>query len=393
LLLLVLLSAPLAVLGAGFGPRSAAATTEPAAAAIGPADTAVGLAPVPASSVVRSSSDVSLLLVEASSGQILVAQDDERRRPIASAIKLLTALTVVDLLPPGALVTVGPEIRDVEGANFGLRVGEVWSVEDLLIALLLRSGNEVAASLAVAAAGDEARFVREMERVLSELGVADAALETASGLSARDELSARELAAVARASLAEPRVAEVIGRVTTTVALGTIPVENRNLLVGRYEGATGLKTGFTSAAGHTLAASARRDGRELIAVVLGAASEEERLRLSAALLDHGFERTERRQVRGTLELRSGTGPVQFVVGGLDVTTAASATIGFTWPTALRPGDELKTVALLIDGREVGSVAVVRADARDPARGAALGAALAEAVYTSLRSAGLAGALG
>lgn len=376
----------------GPGPRPAVANTERVAVAT-TSTPDLNVAPARANKVVPVAPELSLLLVEVASGQILVAQDDERRRPVASAIKLLTALTVVDLVPADTLITIGEEIRNVEGANFGLRVGEVWSVDDLLVALLLRSGNEVAVSLATAAAGDEARFAREMTRILDDLGVTGAAIETASGLSPRDELSAQELALVARAALREPRIAGMLGQRSTTIAQGAILVENRNLLVGRYAGATGLKTGFTSAAGFTLAASASRDGRELIAIVLGAASEEERLRLSAALLDHGFDLTERRQVRGTLELRSGTGPVQFVVGGTEVTTSRASVIDLAWPASLRPGDDLTAVGLRIDGKDVGAVTVVRADARDPARGSSLGAALAEGVYTGLRAAGLVGALG
>ena len=370
----------------------AAADTRPTPA-VAPVLHELRVRPAPANIVVRVAPEVSLLLVEVASGQILVAQDDQRRRPVASAIKLLTALTVVDLVPADTLITVGEEIRNVEGANFGLRVGEVWSVEDLLVALLLRSGNEVAMTLAAAAAGDESRFVGEMGRVLIDLGVAGATIESASGLSPRDELSAQELALVARAALREPRIAGVLGRTSTTIAQGAIPVENRNLLVGRYAGATGLKTGFTSAAGFTLAASASREGRDLVAIVLGATSEEERLRLSAALLDHGFDRTERRQVRGTLELRSGTGPVQFVAGGTTITTDRSSVIDLAWPASLRPDDDLVVVGLRIDGQDVGTVPVVRADARVPARGSNLGTALAEGIYTSLRAAGLAGALG
>ena len=391
-LALSLLACTVLAFSIGPGPRTAAANTERVAVAT-TSTSVLDVAPAPAMNVVSVAPELSLLLVEVASGQILVAQDGERRRPVASAIKLLTALTVVDLLPADTLITIGQEIRNVEGANFGLRVGEVWPVEDLLVALLLRSGNDVAVSLATAASGDEARFAREMARILVDLGITGATIETASGLSPKDELSAQELALVARAALDEPRIAGMLGRRSTTIAQGAILVENRNLLIGRYEGATGLKTGFTSAAGFTLAASASRDGRELIAIVLGAVSEEERLRLSSALLDHGFDRTERRQVGGTLELRSGTGPVQFVVAGTTVTTGRASVVELAWPASLRPGDDLTAVGLRIDGRDVGQVTVVRADARDPARGSTLGAALAEGIYTSLRAAGLAGALG
>jgi D-alanyl-D-alanine carboxypeptidase (penicillin-binding protein 5/6) len=352
------------------------------------------VAPTPASALLRSPAGLSLLLVEASDGQHLVAVAEERRRPVASTIKLLTALTVVELLGPGTLITVGREVLGVEGALFGLRPGEVWSVEDLLVALLLRSGNEVAVTLAVAASGSEDAFVRAMERTLERLGVVGVTLGSASGLSEQDAVSAVELAVVARASLAEPRIAGLVGLPTTIVAQGAVDVVNRNLLVGRYGGATGLKTGFTSAAGHTLAASARRDGRELVAIVLGATSEEERLRFAAALLDHGFERTARREVRGTLELRSGSGPVLLSVGGRWLTVETGAELAIDWPVTLRPDDEVAQVGVRLAGQYIGAVDVVRVDARTPTpSGSSLGPAFADAVYTGLRAAGLAGRLG
>jgi len=350
--------------------------------------------PVADASVARAGSSTSVLLVEGSTGQVLVAQDAERIRPIASTIKLVTALAVVAALPPRSLIDVGEEVIGIQGAQFGLRPGEQWSVEDLLAALLLRSGNEVAIALAVAVAGSEDAFLERMVSVLEGIGIEGVRPASATGLRLGDALTAHQLALVARAALAEPRIASIVGLRSATAAGRDADLDNRNLLIGSYEGATGLKTGFTDAAGYTLAASARRDDRELIAIVLGASSEQERLALATRLLDHGFERTRRQRLGGELELRTGSGRVLLTTPDVLVTTDRDASIRLAWPARLRGGDPLDAVVAEIDRRPVGSLPVVRVDARQPSLGtASLGQGLADGTYTALRAASLAGLLG
>jgi serine-type D-Ala-D-Ala carboxypeptidase (penicillin-binding protein 5/6) len=337
---------------------------------------------------------LSLLLIEGLSGQVLLAQDARQVRPVASIIKLVTALAVVDALPPRSLIDVGDEVLDVDGARFGLRPGEQWSVEDLLAALLLRSGNEVAVALAVAVAGSESAFVDRMADVLVQLGIDGVRPASASGLALGDALSAEQLGTVSRAALAEPRIATIVGLRATTAAGREADLTNRNLLIGRYDGANGIKTGFTEAAGYSLAASARRDGRELIAIVLGAASEQERLVLAERLLDHGFLRTELRTVGGELELRTGAGRVLLATPRANVTTPIGHDVTLAWPTLLRGADQSGQVAVMLDRRSIGALPVVRVDAQDRRTGdASLGQGLADGVYTSLRAASLAGLLG
>lgn len=355
----------------------------------------VGLdVPVAEATFSRAGSEMSVLLVEAATGQVLVAQDAERVRPIASTIKLVTALVVVDALPPRSLIDVGEEVVGIEGAQFGLRPGEQWSVEDLLAALLLRSGNEVAIALAFAVAGDEDAFIDRMVAVLEGLGIDGVRPASSSGLRLGDALSAEQLAVVARAALAQPRIASIVALRSATASGRDADLDNRNLLIGRYEGATGLKTGFTEAAGYTLAASARRDERELIAIVLGAASEEERLAVATRLLDHGFDRTRRHALGGELELRTGSGRVLLTTPDVVITIPRDAQARLVWPVALRGGDLVTLVPAEVDRRSIGAVPVVRVDARRPSGGtASLGQGMADGVYTSLRAASLSGLLG
>jgi D-alanyl-D-alanine carboxypeptidase (penicillin-binding protein 5/6) len=325
---------------------------------------------------------LSVALVEAATGQVLVARDADVRRPIASAIKLVTALVVVDALPPRSLVVVGEEIQGIEGSSYGIRPGEVRSVEDLLAGLLLRSGNDAAVALAVAVAGSEEMFVDRMAQLLADLGI-DARPGSASGLEPTDALSARELATVARRTLQEPRLRAIVGTPILLLEEG-IAVENRNLFLSDTEGATGLKTGFTSAAGYTLAASALRDGRELVAVVLGAGDDRERRVVAARLLDHGFATTIPVRVERSITLRTTNGPVRFTAGPATLTLSEGSALEVAWPAHLRPDHDLRDVEIRVDGAGAGRVDVVRRDGRRDDTAPTLGRALAEGAYAALR---------
>jgi len=325
---------------------------------------------------------VSSALVEAATGQVLIVGDGETRRPIASAIKLVTALAVVEALPAGSMILVGEEVVGIEGSSFELRPGDVRSVEDLLAGLLLRSGNDAAVALAVAVDGTEAAFIDRMEDTLVALGVA-ARPGSASGLEPADALSALELAIVARAALAEPRIRTLVGLPAIELADGTV-VENRNLFLGDTEGATGLKTGFTSFAGFTLAASARREGRELVAVVLGAEDDRHRREVAARLLEHGFTTTALLEVEPSLTLRTSTGPVRFRAGRTALTVADGTVVGAAWPRTLRPDDRDGTVGLIAEGAVLDTVPFLVEDQRRSVAVPTLGRALADGAYAVFR---------
>jgi len=331
----------------------------------------------------------SLVLLEGTTGQVIAARDADRRRPIASAVKLVTALAVVDALPPGSGVVVGEEARGIEGSSYGLQVGEVRSVEDLLVGLLLRSGNDAAVVLAHAIDGSEAAFVLRMQSVLRELGI-DALPASASGLTEDDALTAAELAIVSRAALAEPRIRSIVA--LPELDVDGIRVENRNLFVGQFAGATGLKTGFTSAAGYTLSASAEREGRELVAIVLGAPDDAARRTIATRLLEFGFDQTRLTSIERSVTLRTARGPVRFGTEDTLVTLPLGVEALPAWPTSLRPDDAVSTVPVSIEGRASGSAIVTRRDARTTDTSGGLGLALADGVYAALRPFGIAGAL-
>lgn len=359
------------------------------------------LAPIPASELVPSGIDaVGFVLVDAGTGQVLLSRAPDERRAVASTIKVLTALTAVERLDAAMEITVGDEVRGIGGSDVGLVPGATWGREDLLEGLLVRSGNEAAEALAVAVAGDRDRFVELMREDARALGIVGATITEPSGLEDGNLLSASDLAVLGRAALGHPEIGRIVGR-SRVVLPGLGEVENRNLMVGTYPGATGVKTGFTSAAGNVIIASARRGDRELIVVLLGSGPDPTRFRDAARLLDVGFESFEERLAPDDLELASATGwwttrstgPERFLAPvGTEVTLEAAL------PALL--GGEAFEGRLLVGTHVLARFTLVAeapqepAGARDDATSAGrLAEAVADGVLAGLRAAVAADRLG
>ena len=194
--------------------------------------------------------------------------------PIASLTKLMTALLVADLVPRGARVRITPESLRYRGSGVGmLPRGRLIRVETMLHGLLLPSGNDAAIALAQRAAGGSVRrFVALMNRRAAAMGLKCTRFASPHGLNDGDHSCAGDLAALARAVLRTPRIARIVRRRSAVLPFptrgGRLYLYNTNpLLRERYRGATGLKTGFTYAAGRCLVATARR-GRTALGVVL-----------------------------------------------------------------------------------------------------------------------------
>lgn len=229
----------------------------------------------------------SFVLVDVTTGQVLAARDADRLRPPASTTKLLTALAVSRRTAADDVVEVPAEAVGLEGATAGLRPGQRVHVDDLLALLLLRSGNDAAAALAIHVGGSLDGFAELLRAEAAVLGLGDVVLAEPHGLRDANRLSARDLAVIGRAVLADARLRPLVAAPSARLRDGTV-VDNRNELLGAYPGSTGLKTGMTRAAGWSLVASARRGPRHLVAVVLGGPTASSRFTASAALLDHGF---------------------------------------------------------------------------------------------------------
>ncbi|HEY7876063.1 MAG TPA: D-alanyl-D-alanine carboxypeptidase family protein, partial [Actinomycetota bacterium] len=226
-------------------------------------------------------------------GRVLFAHDADVERPNASTTKMVTALVVMRESDAEEPVMVSSNAAATGGGGLDLQPGERYTVGGLLYALLLSSSNDSAVALAEHVAGSEAAFVERMNALTRRLGVRHTHFANAHGLDAPGHYSsARDLARIATALLRRPVLAEIVATSRTTIPGpgGSVPLENRNVLLEGYPGAIGVKTGYTAGAGDTLVAAARRHHRRLIAVAMGSASAASD---AAALLDYGWARLAR----------------------------------------------------------------------------------------------------
>lgn len=236
------------------------------------------------------------ILVDVDTGRVIDELDAHARRRPASVIKLLTVITARRLLAPNARVSVSDLAASMPAHKLGLKSGQRWPMIELVHAAVVVSANDAAVALAERVGGGSLDgFTVEMQRTARRLGLVDSPqLDDPTGLddglahAGGDWISAWDLAIVARAALADPLIARLAATpiVRFTDASGTPHrLVNHNRLLNHYAGANGLKTGYTSAAGHTLMASATRDGRTMVVVVLGADTP---YAPTIALLDRGF---------------------------------------------------------------------------------------------------------
>jgi D-alanyl-D-alanine carboxypeptidase (penicillin-binding protein 5/6) len=253
------------------------------------------------------------------SGRVLFARAAAEALPNASTTKMTTALVTRDATTPDESVMVSATAASIGGGGLDLHTGEVFSVEALLYALLLDSSNEAAVALAEHVAGSHEAFVNRMNIYASALGTTGTRFVTAHGLDMPGHTStATDLALIATEVLADPLLAQIVATPDAAIdgPSGTIPLENRNLLLEGYRGATGVKTGFTAGAGNVLVASATRSGRTLIAVAMHSVDATAD---AAAMLDFGWER-----LQATVVLRAGApvGALVFDQGSTPVVAAA-----------------------------------------------------------------------
>ena len=213
------------------------------------------------------------IVVDARSGRVLWAFHAHRRLPIASTTKIMTAFVALQRLRLNSIVKVDPSVVRVPLVKEGLRPHERVRAWKLLDGLLMYSGNDDAVALAVATAGSRGGFVRRMNQTARELRLSSTHFSTPSGvIDAANYSTAWDLATLTRAALRDWRFRRIVRTRIAHVPWSAPTYEkvyvNKNALLGRYRGADGVKTGWTTVAGHCLVASATRRGRTIIVVVL-----------------------------------------------------------------------------------------------------------------------------
>lgn len=224
------------------------------------------------------------LLMDAASGRVLYQKNADEKSRIASTTKIMTGLLACECLPFEQMVCVPAEACGIEGSSLYLKPGETLPVRTLVYGLLLHSGNDAAAALALACDGSIERFAQRMNRRAAQLGMQNTHFCNPSGLDEDGHYStARDLALLARAAMRNEHFAAAVG--TKSIVLGARSLTNHNRLLWSYPGATGVKTGYTRAAGRVLVSSAARGGISLIAVTIDAPDD---WNDHTALLDYGF---------------------------------------------------------------------------------------------------------
>jgi D-alanyl-D-alanine carboxypeptidase len=241
----------------------------------------------------RAAQAEALLLIDADSGKVLKAENATMPWHPASLSKLMTAYVTLTAVKEGritldTLFTVSPTAASQAPSKMGFRPGTQLTVDNALKMMLVKSANDMAVVLAEGVGGSIDGFATMMNTTAQQLGMTQTSYVNPNGLPADGQItSARDMAILARAIIHNLPEYEYFVHIPS-IRYGRRITQNFNKLIGRYPGADGFKTGFICASGYNLMASATRDGRRLIAVVLGASSGQMRAVRAAQLLDSGF---------------------------------------------------------------------------------------------------------
>ena len=256
---------------------------------------ALALWPAAAAAVELPITSRAALLMEKTTGQILYTQNEHEQLEPASVTKVMTLLLTMEAIDSGTIsyddvVTVSAYAAGMGGSQVFLAEGEQITVEELLKAVCVASGNDAAAALAEQVAGTAELFVEKMNRRAAELGMNDTHFVNCTGLTAEGHVtSAYDIALMSRELiLHHPDIRRFTTIWMDTIRGGTFQLANTNKLIRFYDGATGLKTGYTASAGYCISATAERDGMELIAVIMKAPDKDTRSSDAKALLSYGF---------------------------------------------------------------------------------------------------------
>ena len=241
----------------------------------------------------------SALLMDVATGTVLYESNPHEQLAPASVTKVMTMLLIMEAVDSGKItmedtVTASESAAAKGGSQIFLKVGETMSVSDMLKSIAVSSANDCACAMAEHIAGSEGAFVEMMNSRAKELGMNDTHFVNCTGLddgpeAADHRTSAHDIALMSRELMKHhPDIKKFTTIWMDTVRGGAFGLSNTNKLIRFYPGATGLKTGFTSGAGYCLSATAEREGLELIAVVMGCATSQERTAACKGMLDYGF---------------------------------------------------------------------------------------------------------
>ena len=307
-------------------------------------------------------------VLDAVSGRVLYEKDAASRSLIASTTKIMTALIVCEQCNVLDRMRIPKEAVGIEGSSMYLKEGEVLTLQELLYGLMLSSGNDAAVALAIYCGGTVEGFAEMMNDKAHILGLSGTHFENPNGLDSPGHYStARDLAVLAAYAMENPIFYKTVS--TKSVKVGERYLTNHNKLLWRLEGADGVKTGFTKAAGRILVSSATRDGRRIIGVTINAPDD---WNDHCRLLEEGFSRysvqpiVKAGDLVGSVEVVGGENSRVEIIAAEDFSYSLSPEErpqlalpgpGFVYAPAVE-GAEAGYAYVLVEGKAVGKVPVV-----------------------------------
>ena len=322
----------------------------------------------------------SYILMDGQSGNVLLENNADEQLPPASITKIMTMLLAIEAFDSGKLkttdiVSVSETAAIKEGSHVFLAPGEQISVDDLMKSIAVASGNDAAIAIAETLCGTQEKFVEQMNKRASELNMNNTKFINCNGLDTDGHVScARDVAIMTFELLKHPKIFDYTTIWMDTLRNGTFQLANTNKLIRFYDGANGMKTGSTSKAGFCLSATAKRNGVQLIAVVMGAPSSKERFADASTLLNYGFQNyslttaCQKGDIAGDVSVTKGTLPA--------VTAIASQTYSLltennqkdllkeqkvlteTVEAPVEEGQKLGEIIYTFNGKETGRVPLV-----------------------------------
>ncbi len=287
---------------------------------------------VTGSAAALSTSAKGAALYDPLSGQLIYGYNADQRLPMASTTKIMTGLLAIELYGSDTEVKIKPEWAGIEGSSMYLKSGEVVTVRELIYGLMLMSGNDAATALAGMLSGKQADFVAMMNTRTMQMGLSNTGFENPSGLDGDGHYSsARDMAVMAGYALENPVFREIVS--TGSITFGKRYMSNHNKLLWLYDGALGVKTGFTKKSGRCLVSAAEREGRTLIAVTLSAPDDWDD---HTAMLDYGFDRFEMTQL-----VTPGNAGTAHIVSGLSSSSELYVNEGFSFSLSAEEREAVK----------------------------------------------------
>lgn len=308
------------------------------------------------------------ILIDAQTGRVLYEKKAEEKSLIASTTKIMTALVICEQTNVLDRVKIPKEAVSIEGSSMYLKEGEVLTVQELLYGLMLQSGNDAAVALAIYCGGTVEGFTELMNDKAHRLGMTQSHFANPNGLDSPGNYStARDMAILTAYAMQNPIFAQTVS--TKTITIGERCLRNHNKLLWQLEGANGVKTGYTKAAGRILISSVTRMGRQLIAVTFNAPDDWQDHK---TLIEDGFSRftvqqlVRQGQTLGQLELAGGQETSVDLIAAEDFSyslaqgervTISLPEAGFAY-APVAEGQEAGFAHILVDGTAVAKVPLV-----------------------------------